>query len=57
MLLLLILMVIGLLVYVLSSNGKAAELGRLLFFCALLVICFELARGIGAIQQLQRLGR
>lgn len=57
MLLLLILAVIGLLVYVLSNNGKAVEIGRLLFACALLVICFELARGLGAVQQLQHLGR
>jgi len=56
MLLLLILAVIGLLVYALS-NGKAAEIGRLVFACATLVICFELAHGLNAIAQLQRLGR
>lgn len=57
MILLLILLVVGLLVYALASNGKTVEIGRLLFACALLVICFELARGVGAIEHLQRLGR
>lgn len=56
MILLLILAVVGLLVYA-FANGKAAEIGRLVFACAMLVICFELARGVGAIAQLQRLGR
>lgn len=54
---LLILLVVGLLLYALASNGKVAEIGRLLFACALLVVCFELARGLGALAQLQRLGR
>ena len=36
-----VLAVLGLLVYVLSSNGKAAEIGRITFFCALLALCFE----------------
>jgi hypothetical protein len=38
---LLVLAVIGLLVYALSSNGKVAEIGRLTFACALLALCFE----------------
>ena len=40
---LVVLAVIGLLVYVLASNGKAAEIGRICFFCALLVLCFGFA--------------
>lgn len=54
MTLLLILLVVGLLTYALA-NGKPAEIGRLLFACALLVICFELVRGLGIIEHLQRL--
>ena len=53
---LLILLVVGLLLYALCNN-KLAEIGRLLFACALLVVCFELAHGLGALAQLQRLGR
>lgn len=35
--------IVGLIVYVLSSNGKAAEIGRIMFWCGLLV---TLAHGI-----------
>lgn len=35
--------VAGALVYGLSSNGKVAELGRLCFACALLVLMFAVA--------------
>lgn len=33
----------GLVIYVLATNPKAAEVGRLMFACALLVICLLLA--------------
>lgn len=38
--------VAGALVYALSSNAKIAELGRLAFACALLVLMFALARHV-----------
>lgn len=50
---LLLLIVVGLLIYVLSSNGKAAEIGRLLFACALLAVCL----GWEHITNVARLGR
>lgn len=56
MLLLLILLVVGLLVYSIG-NSKVAEIGRLIFACALIAICFELARELGAVEHLQRFGR
>lgn len=37
--------VLGALMYVLASNGKASELGRLMFACALLALCFTMSRG------------
>jgi Na+/phosphate symporter len=40
----LLLVLIGLVIYVLSSNGKAAEIGRITFFCGLLVTVLTLAR-------------
>jgi Na+/phosphate symporter len=33
----------GLVVYVLAANPKAAEIGRLMFGCGLLVVCLVLA--------------
>lgn len=39
----LFLAVAGLLIYALAANPKAAEIGRLMFACALLAICFLLA--------------
>jgi len=36
-------MLIGLLAYALSSNGKVSELGRVAFACGLLVSLFEFA--------------
>lgn len=57
MLLLLIIAVISLLAYALSNGGKFAEISRLVFACATLAICFELARGVGVIEHLQRIGR
>lgn len=38
---LVVLAVIGLLVYALATNPKAAEIGRLLFACALLALCLS----------------
>lgn len=38
--------IVGLLVYVLSSNPKASELGRILLFCGVLVLLFVLARDV-----------
>ena len=38
-----VVLLIGLIVYVLSTNGKAAEIGRLAFFVGLLVLVFVLA--------------
>jgi hypothetical protein len=37
---LLLLLVVGALVYALASNPKLAEMGRLMYACALLAICF-----------------
>lgn len=34
---------VGLLVYMLSANPKAQEVGRIMFFAGLLVACFMLA--------------
>jgi hypothetical protein len=34
---------IGLLIYILSNNGKAQELGRILFFCGVLVLVMSMA--------------
>lgn len=47
---LLILAVLGLLLYAFASNGKLAEVGRLIFACALLALCFGAAPHIGRIR-------
>ncbi len=39
----LLILVVGLLLYALSSNAKVAELGRLAFVCGLLVVCMTMA--------------
>lgn len=39
-----ILAIAGLLVYVLSANGKAVELGRLMFFAGILAVALQAAR-------------
>ncbi len=39
----LVCVVAGLLIYVLASNGKVSELGRIMFFCGLLVAVWEFA--------------
>lgn len=39
----LIIALVGLLVYVLSTNPKAARLGEIMFFCGLLAFCMRLA--------------
>ena len=36
-----VLAVLGLLLYAFAANPKAAEIGRITFFCALLALCFE----------------
>lgn len=38
---------IGLIVYLLASNPKASECGRLAFFAGLLVCCFVFAQSTG----------
>lgn len=38
-----LLAVVGVVTYALASNGKVAELGRIAFFCGLLVLCWVLA--------------
>jgi Na+/phosphate symporter len=35
--------IVGAFVYILSTNGKAVELGRIAFFCGLLVALMTLA--------------
>jgi hypothetical protein len=42
----LLISIIGALVYALSSNGKAAELGRIAFSCGLLVTLMTMAHHI-----------
>lgn len=42
----LIALIVGLLVYVLASNSKAVELGRITFFCGLLVTLFVAAKHV-----------
>jgi len=41
-----ILLVIGILLYFVSTNGKVQEVGRLMFFCGLLVLTFDLSRDV-----------
>lgn len=38
--------IVGLLMYVLSTNGKVAEIGRIMFFCGLLAFLLT-ARNLG----------
>jgi hypothetical protein len=55
-LVLFLLVLVGLLLY--STNyPKPSEIGRIVFFCALLALCLDAARGVGAIEHLQHLGR
>jgi Na+/phosphate symporter len=37
--------VLGLVLYLLASNPKAQEVGRLMFFCGLLVVLFAAPHG------------
>lgn len=39
-----IIMIVGLLLWVLASNPKVSEAGRIMFFCGLLVTTFEFGR-------------
>lgn len=41
--------IVGLLMYVLASNPKVAELGRIMFFCGLLVALFAMGNA-GAVR-------
>ncbi len=41
-----ILLVIGILLYFVSTNVKAQEVGRIMFFCGLLVLTFVLSREV-----------
>lgn len=42
----LVIAVVGALVYALSSNPKAAELGRLIFFCGFFWLVYTLAKSV-----------
>ncbi len=37
---------VGVLLYFISANGKVQEVGRIMFFCGLLVLCFALSREV-----------
>lgn len=45
LLILCVVVVVGLLMYVLASNAKASEVGRIMFFAALLVLLLALSHG------------
>ena len=36
-------LVIGLLLYALATNGKVAEMGRIMFFCGMIVVTYALS--------------
>lgn len=38
--------IIGMLIYALAANPKVSEIGRLMFFCGLLVLAFALAKTV-----------
>ncbi len=38
-----LLALIGLVIYLLASNGKAVEVGRIVFFCGMLALALQLA--------------
>lgn len=42
----LVLLILGALIYALAANVKASEMGRIMFFCGLLVLTFALAREV-----------
>jgi Na+/phosphate symporter len=48
-----ILLVIGILLYFVSANGKVQEVGRIMFFCGLLVLTFVLSREVVRLVQLE----
>lgn len=48
-----IIAVIGILLYFISANGKVQEVGRLMFFCGLLVLTFVLSREVIRLVELQ----
>ena len=50
LLLLVILAVVGLLVYVLAANPKASEIGRLMFACAFLALCLDVAHVLAVLR-------
>jgi Na+/phosphate symporter len=39
-----IVLIVGLLMYALAANPKISEIGRIMFFCGLLALCFTFAR-------------
>lgn len=43
--LLFVLAVLGALIYAFAGNAKAAELGKIIFFCAMLWLAHELSAG------------
>jgi hypothetical protein len=55
-LILIIFAVVGLVLYA-TPNPKPSEVGRIIFSWSFLVLCLEIARGIGVVEHLQRLGR
>ena len=44
-----LIMLVGLLMYALASNAKLVEIGRIMFFCALLAFCFALNAHVVAV--------
>lgn len=42
-------MIIGLLMYVLAVNPKVQEIGRIMFFCGLFVICLSYDKFVGLV--------
>ncbi len=41
-----IILIVGVLLYFISANGKVQEVGRIMFFCGLLVLCFVLSKEV-----------
>ena len=39
-----IILIVGLLMYVLAANPKVSEIGRIMFFCGLVALCFAFSR-------------
>lgn len=48
-----IILIIGVLLYFVSANGKVQEVGRLMFFCGLLVLTMVLSREVVRLVQFE----